>query len=138
MLLTHPMALARRLSHHLRSASLVLMIFGAVAANAQTTPMRLLVGFLTGGGTDAIARLLADKLKDALGTAVVVDNKAGAGGQIAAQTLKAAVADGDTLLLFHDHTISILPLVIKNPGFDSAPCGPARRTHLCETGPGRF
>jgi tripartite-type tricarboxylate transporter receptor subunit TctC len=87
---------------------------------AQTAPVKLLVGFPAGGGTDAIARTLADKLKDQLGTPVVVENKAGAGGQIAAQTLKAAAPDGTTFFLSHDHTISILPLVMKNPGYDSA------------------
>lgn len=87
-------------------------------AQAQGTPIHLLVGFPAGGGTDAIARTLADKLKDQLGVPVLVENKAGAGGQIAAQTLKAAVPDGNTLFLSHDHTISILPLVMKNPGFD--------------------
>jgi len=78
------------------------------------------VGFPPGGGTDAIARLLAEKLKDELGTPVIVENKAGAGGQLAAQALKAAPADGSTLFLTHDHTVSILPLVVKNPGFDTA------------------
>jgi tripartite-type tricarboxylate transporter receptor subunit TctC len=48
----------------------------------------------------------------------VVDNKPGAGGQLAAQALKAAPADGSVLFLSHDHTISILPQVVKNPGFD--------------------
>ena len=80
-------------------------------------PLRVLVGFPPGGGTDAIARLLAERLKDLLGVPVVVDNRPGAGGQIAAQTLKAAAADGTTLFLTHDHTISILPQVVKNPGF---------------------
>ena len=89
-------------------------------AQAQGTPLHLLVGFPAGGGTDAIARTLADKLKDQLGVPVLVDNKAGAGGQIAAQTLKLAAPDGNTLFLSHDHTISILPLVMKNPGFDPA------------------
>jgi tripartite-type tricarboxylate transporter receptor subunit TctC len=50
----------------------------------------------------------------------MVENKAGAGGQIAAQALKAAAPDGTTFFLSHDHTISILPLVVKNPGYDSA------------------
>lgn len=91
----------------------------ACAAHAQnTTPVRILVGFPAGGGTDAIARTLADKLKDQLGQSVVVENRAGAGGQIAAQALKAAAPDGNTVFLSHDHTISILPLVTKNPGFD--------------------
>jgi tripartite-type tricarboxylate transporter receptor subunit TctC len=82
--------------------------------------VRLLVGFPPGGGTDAIARVLADKLKDELSAGVVVDNRAGAGGQIAAQELKRAVPDGNTLFLSHDHTISILPLVLRNAGFEPA------------------
>lgn len=97
---------------------------GALAQNPPSTatgkPIKLLVGFPPGGGTDAIARVLADKLKDELGQTVVVENKPGAGGQIAAQTLKAAPADGTTLFVSHDHTVTILPLVMKNPGFDPA------------------
>jgi tripartite-type tricarboxylate transporter receptor subunit TctC len=95
-------------------------LLAAAMAHAQTGPVKLMVGFPPGGGTDAIARILADKLKDQLAVPVVVENKAGAGGQIAAQALKAAAADGNTLFLSHDHTISILPLVVKNPGYDSA------------------
>ena len=90
------------------------------ATHAQPSGVKLMVGFPPGGGTDAIARILADKLKDQLATTVVVENKAGAGGQIAAQALKAAPADGSVLFLSHDHTISILPLVVKNPGFEPA------------------
>jgi tripartite-type tricarboxylate transporter receptor subunit TctC len=90
----------------------------ALAADGKT--VRLLVGFPAGGGTDAIARVLAERLKDELGGPVIVENKPGAGGQIAAQTLKAATPDGTTLFLSHDHTISILPLVVKNPGFEPA------------------
>ena len=92
------------------AASLPALSWGA-------SPIRLLVGFPPGGGTDAIARLLADKLKDRLGAPVVVENRPGAGGQIAARALKMAPADGTTLFLTHDHTISILPQVVKNPGF---------------------
>ena len=91
----------------------------AQSAGSQS-PIRILVGFPPGGGTDAIARTLAEKLKDQLGQPVVVDNRAGAGGQIAAQALKAAAPDGQTLFLSHDHTISILPLVTRNPGFEPA------------------
>ena len=90
------------------------------ATHAQSGPVKILVGFPPGGGSDAIARILADKMKDTLGVPVVVENKAGAGGQIAAQALKNAPADGNTLFLSHDHTISILPQVVKNPGFDPA------------------
>lgn len=88
-------------------------------ADTQRT-VRLLVGFPAGGGTDAIARILAEPLREALGTAVVVENRAGAGGQIAAQALKAAAPDGTTLFLSHDHTISIIPQVMRAPGFDPA------------------
>jgi tripartite-type tricarboxylate transporter receptor subunit TctC len=95
-----------------------LLALACGTAWAQGRTYRILVGFPAGGGTDAIARTLADKLKDELGATIVVENKPGAGGQLAAQALKAAPADGTTVFISHDHTISILPLVMKNPGFD--------------------
>jgi tripartite-type tricarboxylate transporter receptor subunit TctC len=98
-------------------ATLATPFSGAFASDAK--PYKLLVGFPAGGGTDAIARLLGEKLKDELGAPVIVENKPGAGGQLAAQALKAAPADGHTLFLSHDHTITILPMVVKNPGYDS-------------------
>ena len=108
----------RRLARGLALSALALSLGQAMADAGK--PIRLLVGFPPGGGTDAVARTLADKLKDELGVPVVVENKPGAGGQIAAQFLKTAPADGTVLFLSHDHTISILPLVMKNPGFDPA------------------
>jgi tripartite-type tricarboxylate transporter receptor subunit TctC len=87
---------------------------------AQGRTLRILVGFPPGGGTDAIARLIGEALKAELGATVVVENKAGAGGQLAAQALKAAAPDGNTVFISHDHTISILPLVSKTPGFEPA------------------
>ena len=87
---------------------------------AQTNTIKLMVGFPAGGGTDAIARILGEQLSQVLGTQVVVDNRAGAGGQIAAQALKVAPPDGSVLFLSHDHTISILPLITKAPGFNPA------------------
>ena len=92
----------------------------AFTATAQTSTTRMLVGFPPGGGTDAIARILAERLQADLGNPVVVDNKPGAGGQLAAQALKAAAPDGHTLFLSHDHSITILPMVVKSPGYDSA------------------
>ncbi len=109
------MTLTRR---HLLASALAAGAVHALPARADAKTLRILVGFPPGGGSDAIARLLADKLKDALAMPVVVDNRPGAGGQIAAQVLKSAQADGSTLFLTHDHTISILPQVVKNPGFD--------------------
>jgi tripartite-type tricarboxylate transporter receptor subunit TctC len=99
-------------------AVLALALSCGLATAQNTKPLKLMVGFPPGGGTDAVARILAEKLKDELGTSVVVENKPGAGGQLAAQALKAAPADGSVLFLSHDHTISILPLVVKNPGYE--------------------
>lgn len=104
-------------------SAVALAAFAAAAGLAQAqsgTPIKLLVGFPAGAGTDAIARTLGEKLKDELGVPIVVENRAGAGGQIAAQALRAAPADGHTLFLSHDHSISILPQVVKSPGFNPA------------------
>jgi tripartite-type tricarboxylate transporter receptor subunit TctC len=101
----------------------LVMSLGVVASTVSAQlarPLRLMVGFPPGGGTDALARLLAAQLSNELGVSVVVENKPGAGGQIAAQYLKASGADGQTLFLSHDHTISILPQVSKDVGYDPA------------------
>lgn len=88
----------------------------ALAQSAQQ-PIRILVGFPPGGGLDASARILAEGLSTALDQPVIVENRPGAGGLIAAQALKAAAPDGKTLLLTNDHTVAILPHTLKNPGF---------------------
>ena len=107
-----------RVSRALRGLAALAAGLALSTAMAQSAkPLRILVGFPPGGGTDAIARTLSEGLKDALGMPVVVDNRPGAGGQIAAQVLKASPADGTTVFLTHDHTISILPLVVRNPGY---------------------
>ncbi len=117
-----PTAAHRRWLGLLLGLALVLgLLAAAPTVRAESArPVRLLVGFPPGGGTDAIARLLAEHLKETLDAPVIVDNRPGAGGQLAAQALKAAAPDGHTLMLSHDHTISILPLVTKQPGFDPA------------------
>ena len=118
------MTASRFTRRHLLGAALAGATVGLAAPAApvwaDSRTVKLLVGFPPGGGTDAIARLLAEPLREALGVPVVVENRAGAGGQIAAQALKAAAPDGSTLFLTHDHTISILPQVLRNPGFDPA------------------
>ena len=102
------------------TATATLALFASAAAAQSDKTIRILVGFPPGGGTDAIARTLAEKLRGPLNANVIVENRPGAGGQLAAQALKAAPADGTTLFLSHDHTISILPLVMKAPGYDPA------------------
>jgi tripartite-type tricarboxylate transporter receptor subunit TctC len=86
-------------------------MLGAPLANAQALPagpIRIVVGFPPGGGTDAVARLLAQKLSGLWGTTVVVDNKAGAAGVIAAEYAAKQPADGTTLLManFSSHAVA--------------------------------
>ena len=104
-----------------RVALLTLGLAAAVTAQAEAKPpVRIVVGFAAGGGIDTMARILAEGMGQALGQTFVVENRPGAGGLIAAQVLKAAPADGNTLLLTNDHTVAILPHTLKNPGFDTA------------------
>jgi len=93
-----------------------LAIGTAFAQDAR--PIRVLVGFPPGGSTDIVARLLSDKIRDALGRPVIVENKPGNGGQVAAIQLKGSAPDGTTLMLTIDHTHVIIPLTFKEPGYD--------------------
>jgi tripartite-type tricarboxylate transporter receptor subunit TctC len=103
---------------HLLSAAAALPL--AAPALAQRQPLRILVGFPAGGTIDVVARLVAEHLgRVGLGPAVV-ETRAGAGGQLAAQALRQAAPDGRTLLLSPDHTLVMVPLTLRNPGFDAA------------------
>lgn len=87
-------------------------------ASAQTGdrasgPVRLLVGFPAGGAGDIIARAVADKLATSLGATVIVENRPGAGGRIAAEVLKNAPADGSTVLITPLAPIVIAPLTFR-------------------------
>ena len=68
-------------------------------ANAQDTPVRILVGFQAGGESDVIARLVVDRVRIALGVPVFVENKPGASGMLAAEALKNAAPGGKTLMI---------------------------------------
>lgn len=81
-------------------------------------PVRILVGFSAGGSNDIIARMIAPKLSEALGQQVIVENKPGAGGNIAAQTLLSATADGHTLMMCTTGTLSIQPHLVKTMPFN--------------------
>jgi tripartite-type tricarboxylate transporter receptor subunit TctC len=80
------------------------------AAQAQewpTRPIRMLVGFGPGGGTDIIARMVAQPLAEQLGQAVVIENKPGAGGTLAANTVARAAPDGHTVFVMNNgHAVS--------------------------------
>jgi tripartite-type tricarboxylate transporter receptor subunit TctC len=82
-----------------------------------TKPVRLVVAFAPGGPADIIARLISQRLGEGLGQAVVVENRAGAGGSVAAQQIARGPADGYALLLTTS-AIAIAPSLSANPGFD--------------------
>ena len=94
----------------------------APLAQAQTTlakPARILVSFSAGGAADAVARLLAQQLTGTYAPTVIVDNKPGAGGRIAAQTFKTADADGTQMLVTPASILTIYPHAYKKLGYDS-------------------
>jgi len=80
-------------------------------------PIRLVVPYPPGGGTDNLGRLVARALSDKLGQTVVIENRGGAGGNIGAQVVAQAAPDGYSLL-FTGNGIAISDLLFRNPGFD--------------------
>jgi tripartite-type tricarboxylate transporter receptor subunit TctC len=91
---------------------------GLAVAQQDTRPIRVLVGFPPGGSTDVVTRILTDRLRESLGRPVIVENRPGNGGQVAAIQLKNAPPDGTTLMLSIDHTHVIIPLTFKEPGYE--------------------
>jgi tripartite-type tricarboxylate transporter receptor subunit TctC len=88
--------------------------------SAQTTrPIRVLVGFAAGGGNDVIARLVAQKMSEGAAGQVLVDNKTGASGLIAADILAKAPADGTTLMVAAQTTYAVAPQLYKSVAFDA-------------------
>jgi tripartite-type tricarboxylate transporter receptor subunit TctC len=90
-------------------------------ASAQEYPNRsisLVVPYPAGGGVDAMARVVAEKLTGALGQQVVVDNRAGGSGLVGTRTFIKSAPDGYTLFLGHTGSISINPSLYANAGFD--------------------
>ena len=84
-------------------------------------PVKLLVGYGPGGATDIIARLLSKYLTDKWGQAVVVENKPGASGMIAALEVVRSTPDGYTLLLGYTPEVSINKLVLKRCAMTQSP-----------------
>ena len=96
----------------------------AAAQDIPKKPITLVVGFAAGGAADHAARVVAKKLAENLGTTVVVDNKAGAGGNIAHQLVAQGPADGSMILLGSVGPLSIAPHLTKvgyDPQKDLAP-----------------
>jgi tripartite-type tricarboxylate transporter receptor subunit TctC len=91
------------------------------------TPLRLVVGYTAGGSSDALARMVAEKLRDELGTPIIVDNRPGAGGQIAADHVRASPPDGNTILVANSHMMVMLPLTTKGVKYKPADFAPVVR-----------
>ena len=83
------------------------------------SPIKLIVPFPPGGSTDALARVMAPQLSKTLGQTIVVENRPGASGQIAAQALKNAPADGSTFMLAPDHVGVMVPLIMPTAGYET-------------------
>lgn len=94
------------------------LALGGASVHAQGEVTRLIVPFAPGGAQDVIGRLLAERLGSRLGAPVVVENKAGAGGVIAADAVAKAKPDGRTLLLATGGAITIAPHLISKLSYD--------------------
>lgn len=103
------------------------LFLGAVALLASSVaqgqawpskPLRLIIPFAPGGATDVIGRLTAQKLQDALGQQIVVDNRPGANGNIGTELAVKSPADGYTLVLCYDGTLAVNPNAYRKMPFD--------------------
>src|SRR6266516_3971718 len=105
-----------------RALAVILLVFASTTiACAQTypdRPLRLVVGFPPGGSGDFLARIIADELTREIGQPVVVDNKPGAGSNIAAEQVARAAPDGYTILLAGNFTHAINPWLYRNLSWD--------------------
>jgi tripartite-type tricarboxylate transporter receptor subunit TctC len=95
------MRLRRRQFLHLASGAVALPAMSRIAwaQTYPTRPVRLIVGFVPGGGSDILARLMGQWLSDRLGQPFIIENRAGAGGNVATEAAVRAAGDGYTLLL---------------------------------------
>jgi len=99
--------------------ALAVLSWSAFAQPYPAKPVRLVVAFPPGGPVDIIARLVAPKLNEAFGQAVVVENKAGASGNIATTEVARSAPDGYTLLT-HSSAYAVNPTLYANAGYDPA------------------
>ncbi|HSV54424.1 MAG TPA: tripartite tricarboxylate transporter substrate-binding protein [Burkholderiaceae bacterium] len=90
-----------------------------VQAQPLDSPLRIVVGYAPGGSSDRVARIVGEKLQARLGVPVVVDNKTGAGGRLAAQQVKATPAGQNVLMLANPAVMVVAPLVFKDNGYDA-------------------
>lgn len=109
---------------HFNRRHLVGSLGAAVAATvipafAQAAPVKILVGFPPGGSADTTARLIAEKMSAIMGNPVIVENRPGAGGRIAAQAVKDAAPDGNMLMIAPLAVMVVQPVVFKSVKYDT-------------------
>ncbi|MBB3175756.1 Bug family tripartite tricarboxylate transporter substrate binding protein [Variovorax sp. Sphag1AA] len=105
-----------------RIAATLTLAAASIAAQAQTLeggPLHIVVGYSAGGATDRVARIVADKLQAKVGVPVIVDNKPGAGGRLAAQQVKSTPAGQNVLMVANPAVMVVAPLVFKDNGYDA-------------------
>jgi tripartite-type tricarboxylate transporter receptor subunit TctC len=102
----------------LLGAGLALAAAGALAQPLDG-PLRIVVGYAPGGATDRVARIVGDKLGPKLGVPVVVENKTGAGGRLAAQQVKATPPGQNVVMVANPAVMVVAPLVFKDNGYDA-------------------
>src|SRR5580700_1886989 len=90
--------------------------FAAGMARSQTgdfpnRPIRMLVGFGAGGGTDIVARIVAQKMGESIGQSIVVENRTGASGLIAAEDVAKSPPDGYLLMMGSQTTLAVAPML---------------------------
>ena len=102
------------------AASMTLAASPAAAQSYPSKPIRILVGFSPGGGTDVMARLIGQKLTEAWNAQVVVENRPGAGGVLAADLTAKAAPDGYTLMIGHVNSHGIAPAAMSKMPYDAA------------------
>ena len=107
------------LASGLATTSNVALAQASAIANYSNKPIKLLVGFAPGGGTDAAARTIAIKLSEILGQTVVIDNKPGAGGNIAADIVAKAAGDGYTIGLANIGSLAVNPHMPNGTSYDT-------------------
>src|SRR5258708_3030633 len=98
-----------------------LLILGCAVAGAQeypNKPVRMVVGFPPGGGTDVVARILQPRLTELLGQTIVIDNRPGATGTVAAGQVAKAAPDGYTIMMGHVSVNAIAPSLFPNLPYD--------------------
>lgn len=110
----------RRLTAVVSAALIASLPFGAMAQSYPSKPIRIVLGYSTGGTADTLGRMMTEKLSAALGQSVLIDNRPGASGNIAAQIVSKAAPDGYTLLFGNTGELAINPHLMKEMGFDPA------------------